>query len=212
MSKSDPSSLRRAASRPLATSTRCPSFRKVISRSSPQRPLVVHHQDMRRFFFRLSCRRFRRLHRTSFRPWELENKLRSFFLLTVDHDAPVVCLHNLVNDRQPEPRPALKTRLQVVQKSLPAAGGSSPMPVSRNEIRSQSGTHSIPTVSVPPCGIARTALSQRFQNTCFILLASTRATDSSPLNARTICNFSAAPGFRSSNVSVSSSSGRTSVS
>src|SRR2546430_4585531 len=44
--------------------------------------------------------------------------------------------------------------------------------------RSQNGYGSSLTVSVPPAGMARRALSQRFQNTCLILLASTRARNS----------------------------------
>ena len=44
----------------------------------------------------------------------------------------------------------------------------------------------MPTVSVPPLGMARSALSQRFQNTCLILFGSTRALHTCPLNARTM--------------------------
>src|SRR5579885_2321950 len=43
--------------------------------------------------------------------------------------------------------------------------GSRPIPVSRKAIRSQYGCRSRRTVSVPPSGMARRALSQRFQNT-----------------------------------------------
>ena len=48
------------------------------------------------------------------------------------------------------------------------------MPVSRKRMRIQKGVASKITVSVPPSGMARSALSHRFQNTCLILLASTR--------------------------------------
>src|SRR4029077_2217090 len=63
---------------------------------------------------------------------------------------------------------------------------SKPTPVSRNAIRNQNGRSSSPTVKVPPSGMARSALSQRFQNTCLSLLESTRARSSWPLNERTI--------------------------
>src|SRR5260370_15358136 len=43
---------------------------------------------------------------------------------------------------------------------------SNPMPVSRNAILSHSGVTSSLTVSLPPSGMARSAFSQRFQNTC----------------------------------------------
>src|SRR5581483_3061767 len=80
--------------------------------------------------------------------------------------------------------------------------GSSPTPVSRNAIRSQNGLSSSFTVKVPPSGIARRALSHRFQKTCLILFGSTLAMSCLPLKFRAMRYLLPTSGFFSSSVSV----------
>ena len=69
------------------------------------------------------------------------------------------------------------------------------MPVSRNAMRSQNGRSSRPTVSVPPSGIARRALSHKFQKTCLILLAIDARAQFAPLNDRAIWYLVPISGF-----------------
>src|SRR5208337_1332671 len=112
MSKSAPSSLRLAASTLLATSTRWPSLRKVISSSSQMdfsssttRICTISRPASFGALF-VACIR-PSLHQRKF-----NHELRALVFLADHRNPPAMRLHDLVNDRQPQPRAPLKIGLQ----------------------------------------------------------------------------------------------------
>ena len=109
------------------------------------------------------------------KPAQAQHKCGSLPWLGARPYLALMRLHDLVHDRQSQPGSAFEVRLERFEDLFRLLRASCPLRYRQTRPASRRPQPRPLTVSVPPSFMARTAFSQRFQNTCFNLSPSARA-------------------------------------